>query len=407
MKIGIYIDGLGQSVASETVVKYATRLKNEYSYHKRGTQYDLKVEKIKYTTERESNVVSIIEKQGADEKVMYRFYEFKYGDILTAVYNRKNILLKNAMLLSVVLQKTPVLFARLFNGRGYNRQGQTLYIFSLFFVIAAAILFMVPATLTLISGFFLEKPVVEFLAANQWIHKTAAFFHITHHGVKQFSQVFVSLTAIVLLVVPKANVIITGLATEFVCAHFYLQYGQQKQDILGNIDQLVEYIVEHEDDPKIHFHTYSFGSLVAMDYLFAFGKTPSGNMVERTESLLTIGTPFDFINAYYPEYYDQRSNVLDAKITWLNVYSVTDALASNFRKDGNKGDAEYGISENAILKPDNLNYEVVNVSSNNFWGALFLNSVKAHGMYWSESTDGSSCLSVVYDTFKAKGLITV
>ncbi|MCY7421561.1 MAG: hypothetical protein LH478_07440 [Chitinophagaceae bacterium] len=63
MKIGIYIDGLGQSVAQQSVVEYATRLKNEFDSHTDGIFHELKVAKINYTNDRQSNVVSLIEKK--------------------------------------------------------------------------------------------------------------------------------------------------------------------------------------------------------------------------------------------------------------------------------------------------------------------------------------------------------
>ena len=59
-KVGIYISGLGQSVHQESVEKYALRFKNELSYNDTGSKYELKTEKIFYTQERESTVVSIL-----------------------------------------------------------------------------------------------------------------------------------------------------------------------------------------------------------------------------------------------------------------------------------------------------------------------------------------------------------
>ena len=396
MKIGIYIDGLGQSVAQETLIKYATRLKNEYRFHNDGATYSLKVEKIKYTDENDSNVVSIIKKNNAQVTVLYKIYEFKYGEILTGEYTKQNILYKNMMLFNIVFSKFPILLKRIFVPKGYNSTFQTFYLFSLFFIIASAILFMVPATLSMMSDFIFHDKVMAFANANfRNILNTLRHWGVNSNSLKFFSQFFVSFIAIILLLVPKANVIITGLATEFVSAHLYLQYGQQKQEILGKLDLLYEYIAENESDCKVHFHTYSFGTLVALDYLFTFGKDPSGNMKQKTEALITIGTPFDFINAYYPNYFTQRSKAIEDTIIWLNVYSIADALGSNFRNDGKMGDAEYGVSPEG-LKPININYEVVHLESFNFFSFLMLNNLKVHGMYWSDSSDGQSCLNPIY-----------
>jgi hypothetical protein len=404
MKVGIYIDGLGQSVTSESLVSYSTRLKNEYDYHKTGVTHELKVEKIKYADNRESNVASIIEHNGANEMVLYKLYEFRYGDIMTGDYKKRNILLKNVFLFALVIKKFPLVIGRFFVKKNYARPFQTFYIFSLFFIIALAILFMIPAIITVISNFFLEAPVKDFVHAHPWILAISRFLHINNNNLKSFSEFFVSVISIILLLAPQANVIITSLATEFVCAHNYLQFGQQNQDIQGNLDQLVEYIAEHEAEPKIHIHAYSYGTLIAIDYLFPYGTTPSGNKLELTEALITIGTPFDFISSYYADYYLERSKAMENKIRWLNVYSIADALASNFRKDEMPGEAQYGISNDG-LKPLNVNYEVVKINQYNLSNFISLNSLKAHGMYWSSTTNGASCLHPIYLKMKAEGLI--
>jgi len=404
MKVGIYIDGLGQSVAQESAVKYATRLCNEYSFRKAGVSYEKKIEKVIYADKRESNVVSIIEYNGVQEETVYKLYEFRYGDVLTKDLNKKNILLKNLNLLGLVLQKFPLLIKRFFIYNGYNRPGQTFYIFLIFLLIALGILFTVPATITVVSTFFKQSAVVDLAHHFPWLHNIGYYLHFDSEGFKHFSQVLVSIIAVVLLLAPQANSIITNLATEFVCAHQYLEFGKQKQDITGYMDQLVEYIVENEKDAEIHFHAYSFGTLVAIDYLYVNGKTPSGNTLERTKGLITIGTPFELIRSYYPNYYSNRSEALAKQICWINVYSIADALASNFRPDIFTGEAKYGINENG-KKPTNLNYEVIVLNKWNIFNFLFLMRIKAHGMYWSADTNGQSCVSEIFDEMKKEGMI--
>lgn len=404
MKVGIYIDGLGQSVAQETVVKYATRIKNVLSFHKTGVHYDIKVEKIKYTNERDSNVVSIVKKEDGNETIIYKMYEFRYGEILTEDFKKRNVLLKNFYLFSVVISKLPILFKRIFVSNGYNRPGQTIYLFLIFLVFAFAILFMIPATLGVITDFANQKKVIDFVHTHGDIHRISTYFNITRDNLKRFAEMFVSIIAIILLLVPGANLVVTNLATEFVCAHLYLQFGQQKQDILGNIDQLFEYIAENEKDSKIHIHSYSFGTLVAMDYLFSTSKKPTGNVLERTEALITIGTPFDFINSYYPNYYLNRYTEIKEELLWINIYSIADALGSNFRNDSKAGEAEYGINKDAV-KPENVSYEIVILNDYNPVNFILLTSLKVHGMYWSSNTNGQSCIDLLYSKMREKEII--
>jgi hypothetical protein len=408
MKTGIYLDGLGQSVVRESVTKYAERLTNEYRHHSHN-EYSTKVEKISFGEDSESTVVSILEKNGTGETVIYKFYELKYNEILTSKFSKRNILVKNLMLLSVVFKKFPIFIKRMFSGGGYNRPYQMSYVFLMFLIIALSVILMIPAVSTMIMDTaFGKKELTGKITSSFFIdflhnHKYLTFY-IPPEKLLSFFKIFMPLIALVILIAPHANSIINNLATEFVCAHFYLEHGEQKQLIHGKIDQLVEYIAEQDKDSKIHFHAYSFGSLIALDYLFAFGNTPTGNVIENTEALITIGTPFDFINAYYPKYYADRSDAVEKNLKWINIYSIADAMGSNFRSDAKIGESKRGIRKNG-LKPINVSYEVVRLNKFSIVHFIFLTSIKVHGMYWPEETDGQSCLKPIYIKMKDEELI--
>jgi hypothetical protein len=263
---------------------------------------------------------------------------------------------------------------------------------------------MVPATLNVIINILFGDQVVTYVHEHPKLLELARSLGITHAKLKNFTEGFVSFIAVVLLLAPQANTIVISLATEFVCANNYLQFGQQKQEILGNIDRLMDYISENEKDAKVQFHAYSYGSLIAIDYLFPYGTAPSGNMLDRTEALITIGTPFDFISSYYRGYYSERNTTLESKIKWLNIYSVVDALGSNFRNDAKVGNADYGITATG-LKPTNISYEVMKLNEYSFSNFIMLNSLRVHGMYWPPDTDGQSCLKPIYLKMKENGLL--
>lgn len=387
MKIGIYISGLGQSFVNETVEKYSERLMNEMSFNTNGIEYEIKTEKINYTVDKESTVVSIFEKNG-QSKLVYKIYDFKYHEILTEKFNSYSLVVKNIRLFLLVLKKFPLIFKRLFTPASYNRPFQTLYLFLIFFIISCAVLLMLPATIGVITNFFENQKgneiILEFLAT--------------------FSKIIVSLTAILLLIVPNANVLITNLATEFVCANDYMQHGVQRQLLQGNLELLVDYITENEKDCKIHFHTYSFGSILAMDYIYPFGNKVSKNADMFCEAIITIGTPFEFIKSYYPKFYQNRKLELGDKLHWLNIYSIADALATNFRNDSKIGEAQFGI-EAASNKPTNINYEVIPLDKGGISDFFMLYSIKAHGMYWDTKTEGQSCLRFIYEEMNSRNLI--
>lgn len=404
MKVGIYINGLAQSVADEDTYRYASRLTHEMNKNDDDADYSVKLEKIEYTADQKSNVINIIRKNKitSSEEVIYRFYEFLYGETLTKCYIDRNLLYKNYLLLSIVITKFPRLVWRMIKPtKQYKSTYQTVYIFSLFLIIALSILLMVPSTIAL----FLNDELVNTIKGLTWIYKPIHAMGIERKDIIGVSEVLVPIISFILLVLPKANVFIAGLATEFVSAHLYLQYAQQKTAILGNLDHLYEYIANKERDAEIHIHSYSFGTLIALDYLYAYKAKLTGNTLNRTKGLITIGTPYDFINTYYPNYYNFRGNEIEAMgLQWINVYSIIDALASNFRNDGQAGVADYGICNNGLM-PFNIDYEVVVTSSFGFFNYITLTNLKVHGMYWSETITGKSCLDPIYMKMKELNMI--
>ena len=403
MKTGIHISGLGQSFQQESIEKYAARLVNEYRYNYTNIEFCSKTEKITYNGQ-EAMVVNIIKQTGDNREVIYKLYEFKYHEILTGRFNALNILVKNFMLLLLVIKKIPVLFYRTFRSNGYSHPGQTMYLFFIFLIIAASIVFILPIALGVILNFLGTDAYSSF---SNTVKSTLPFtenWNLNKKDLSNLAEKFISFTALILIVVPKAKVIVTALATEFVSANNYLEVGAQSQHIHGNLDQLVEYIAEHEPGTKIHYHSYSFGTLVILDLLFPYGNVPSKNVLQLSEALITIGTPVEFVKAYYRPYFTDRNKLLDNKITWLNVYSTADALGTNFRKDNKIGDAEFGLDMSG-MKPVNLNYEISKISKTGIINAILLGGIKAHNIYWDEKPEGLSCLRPIYNEMSRQGLL--
>lgn len=402
MKVGIYISGLGQSVTNESAEKYTERLKNELLVNTQGREFEVRKEKIKYLENRESTIYSICDKTIPDNPV-YKIYDFKYHEILTAKFNSYSLIVKNLWLFLLVIRKFPLILTRLFIRSSYNRPMQTVYVFMIFLVIASAVLIMLPATAEVIVS-FLEKQ--ENLETISKVKKVTGIGNLQLDFLEKLSLTIVPITALLLLIVPNANSLIANLATEFVCANDYMQRGAQKTVIQGNLELLVDYISEHEENCRIHLHAYSFGSILALDYVYPYGNNPSGNAKRFCEAIITIGTPFEFVNSYYPKFYKNRRMELGDKLHWLNVYSIADALGTNFRKDAKIGEAQFGI-EAKSLKPTNLNYEVAAHNPNSIIDFISLYSIKAHGMYWDPQVEGKSCLGLIYSEMHQRSLIEV
>lgn len=426
-KIGIYVTGLGQSIDNETVEKYAERLINELSFKTSNISYSLKIEKKFYQTDKECTVVSLFQKnkntlnKNQKKSPFYKIYDFQYHRILTDRFNHYNIIVKNLVLFGLVLKKLPQIFLRLFNGNGFSRPLQTFYAFSILFTISICILFLIPGCIELLitdnsknQGLFDQilkntdnQALIDSLknrinnSQNQTlITKSNDFIKlyskwiIDEELIKSCGKKVLAITTLVLLFVPQSKTIITSLATEFSCVDSYITNGEQSQILLGNLDLLIEYIAEKEVNPEIHFHAYSFGSILAIDTLFPIAKIPpSDNIQKLTKLLITIGNPFEFINAYYPTFYNDRCDIMKDHIKWLNIYSIADVFSTNHRRDNTRGEAEFGIKD-ISLTPENINYEITSDKSG-LVAFFSLNSIKMHRCYWDKCTIGQSCMKVL------------
>jgi hypothetical protein len=385
MAVGIYISGLGQSTNKESVEKYTARYIKELEYSTTGVIYYSKVEKIYYNDDQSSLVVRIFQHQKNQLKsdkdtIVYTIYDFEYSELLNQKFQNKNLLFKNIALLLLVIRKFPRLFNSLFKKQTYCKGGQTFYMFFVFLIMALAVLFLLPSMLSLINE-------IEFFKKYNlnWFSELSIFT--------------IPITTFLILFIPESSTLLTKVAAEFATIDNYIQYGEQSQIIHGNLDALIEHIVENEENPTIHFHTYSFGSIIALDALFPIGTEPSDNIQNNINLLITVGAPYEFIDNYYPNFYTYRTDKISQKIEWINVYSTMDAFASNFRKDNKAGEAKYGIMGRKEV-PINLNYEIARREKYNLFSFLTLKHITMHKSYWDDSKSGQSCTRLIFNKMK-------
>ena len=392
MPVGIYISGLGQSSNKESVEKYAARYIKELEYSTTGINYYTKVEKIYYNDDQSSLAVRIYQHSNKQlksdkETLVYTLYDFEYNELLIQKFQNKNLLFKNIALLLLVIRKFPRLLTSLFKKRTYTKGGQTFYMFLIFLIMSVAVLLILPSILTLLYPLKCDgiKTVCN-------INNTISFF-------KTLSNYTLPITSLAIIFIPESSTLLTKVAAEFTTIDNYIQYGEQAQIIQGNLDTLIEYIVEKEENPTIHLHTYSFGSIIALDALFPLGTDPSENILNNIKLLITVGAPYEFINNYYPNFYTDRIDKMSQKIEWINVYSTMDAFASNFRNDNNVDVAQYGIM-GKIEKPINLNYEIARREKYNLFSFITLKHITMHQSYWDDSKSGQSCTRLIFNKMK-------
>jgi hypothetical protein len=389
MPTAIYISGLGQSANKESVEKYAARYIKELEYSTSGTNYYTKVEKIYYNDDQSSLAVRIFQQPNEQPKsvkdtLLYSFYDFEYNELLNQKFQNKNLLFKNLALLLLVIRKFPRVIMSLSNKTAFTKGGQTFYMFFLFLMMAFAVLFLLPSIISIFNdnSIFNTPPICCILCC-----------------LSKISRFTIPITTFLILFIPESNNLLTKIALEFTTIDNYIQYGEQSQIIQGNLDALIEYIIENEENPTIHLHTYSFGSVIALDALFPLGNEPTANIQNNINLLITVGAPYEFINNYYPKFYTERINKMSEKIEWINVYSTMDALASNFRKDNKVGEAKYGIMGRKEV-PINLNYEIARREKYNLFSFLTLKHITMHQSYWDDSKSGQSCTRLIFNKVK-------
>ena len=394
MPTGIYIAGLGQSTTKESVEKYAARYIKELEYSTSGINYYTKVEKIYYNEDQSSLAVRIFQhpkEQPKSEKdtLLYSFYDFEYNELLNQKFQNKNLLFKNIALLLLVVRKFPRIIVSLFKKTTYTKGGQTFYMFLMFLIMSLSVLLIFPSLLQFIDGKNLTF-IKEHL--SDWQIDILRFL-------KNFSKITLPITSLAIIFIPESNTLLTKVAAEFTTIDNYIQYGEQSQIIQGNFDALVEYIVENEENPNIHLHTYSFGSIIALDALFPIGTEPCNNVLNNIKLLITVGAPYEFIDSYYPNFYSERTDNMSQQIEWINVYSTLDAFASNFRKDNKSGKAQFGIKGKKEV-PFNLNYEIARKEKCNVFSFLTLKHITMHKSYWDDSKSGQSCTRLIFNKMK-------
>ncbi len=113
----------------------------------------------------------------------------------------------------------------------------------------------------------------------------------------------------------------------------YLAAGSHRNEIVGELARLINHLDESPPDDRayrrVHLAAYSFGSVVALDALFQ-AETAVSPRFARIDTLITIGSPFDFIRTFWPDYFTERSALPGTPARWINVYSEVDVLGSNF-----------------------------------------------------------------------------
>jgi hypothetical protein len=147
-----------------------------------------------------------------------------------------------------------------------------------------------------------------------------------------------------------------------------------------------------EQRRRIYLFGYSFGAVVAVDYLFPH-ESPEpvdARVGESVEKLITVGCPLDVVRLYRPKYLQGRQ-ALVSELDWYNVFIPADVFGSNFRDS--KDDAGEPPTEVEIdgerRRSENYTEHRLDILN------LFLRrGFISHGNYWGEPSE-DNCIPQV------------
>ena len=197
-------------------------------------------------------------------------------------------------------------------------------------------------------------------------------------------------------------------ATEYASVIDYVAHDRRKPTVAGNFAALLESVLESGVPyRRVHVLAYSFGSIVAIDCLFQRQEPPE--RFKRIDALVTVGSPFDIIRSFWPEYFAGRQCAGAEAPRWLNVFSPDDVMSSNFRDDSRPdatasagvptgaraAAAAPGTAEEDLGKPVNIVYEWTQHSRRRGLTERLLRFSALHRTYWGDDDTAQTFLDEI------------
>jgi hypothetical protein len=171
----------------------------------------------------------------------------------------------------------------------------------------------------------------------------------------------------------------------------YLERDREAASVALELDREIDRLLEESPPPSaIHILAYSFGSIVALDALFPRDlglRTGPDRIAAAITSLVTVGSPVDFVRQFYPHYLEGRM-ARAAGLPWTNLFLPEDILGSNFLDDDDHsgyespptGDRASGLASVHPTRSVAVGRERLGLKS-----LLSLEGVRIHGEYWDQA----------------------
>jgi hypothetical protein len=395
MKTVVYVPGLLHGfLKSESLENYAHRYLRalELTNVKPNSKYVVTYAKMNYGIKNiYASDIAIIKEIKSDgvEQVFCKLYMLDYGDLLMKDGRNKNLFFKFISVVLFLIVSAYEYIKSLSIGKqkaSLSHSIQHMYLGSVFILVCLFGVLILPGLYVLLADLINEIPPVinaEILTSDL-VANLQGFSKLLSEA---SLFVFTSLS----LFFPKIREYITEYSERIIGLRNYIRLGDEKMNIIGKLEVLIDTITEVEQVEKVEVHGYSMGSIIVLDAFFPIGNKPAASLLTRVDTIVTIGCLYGIISKLYPKYfYGRRKYDLNIK-NWYNVYSKIDVFASDFNSDQNNIEASGRLVDQKI-KPQNIIFEAIDANSITFADYIFMIGLRAHTMYWGSEADSVNCL---------------
>jgi pimeloyl-ACP methyl ester carboxylesterase len=419
----VFVPAIGGAWDDPSIEGIARRIANVVDTGSKNVKAKAKVKVQDQTygeqAEFKTRVCTIYKTDAGQDIPILDVYGMDYGDTLTSQYQNRSLLYKSIFVAFMIVRTSPLVVAQFWrDGKSLIEKVQLVYGA---LILSLLVAYMVSLGYAAYSSYKLLRPTrateateatsrgsnpparQEAGAGSVQENSTAAskvvgFFKDAGKNLSSkisvlFPVLIVGFTAVG-VASPKASRItdlMSRAATYCLCLISYLTSGERSNAIRGKLDRLIEYIAEKEElgYRNIHIIGYSFGSILALDALFPATHSP-GPRFDKIHTLVTIGSPYDIVRNYFPDYFENREARPSAPQRWLNVYTPVDVLSSNFADVGGIQVATETVhlkagSKRKLELPTNILYGVGSSYPKemlSLWDVIMLTGFRSHSIYW-------------------------
>jgi hypothetical protein len=405
----IYIPSIDSQSPKESLEIIAQKIATALDKNARTieAQFTFKLEEHfeNYGQSLSTKVCTIFRKDQEQEIPVIDVYEMSYHKNITKHFENQNFLVKCLLVGATIFKNLPKFITALFTpgtGKTLPEKIQIIYAISILFLLFVYIILLIVAFFQAVNILSL----VDFSWFNDWL-KSSGISPFQSQVTTFAEKAIVILTALGILT-PQLKESLSRVAVIYLGMVNYLDLGNRRNVLLGQLVELIEHILEKKSTHciyrQVHIISYSFGSILALDALFPPAKSGIDRF-KHIHTLVTIGCPFDMIRTFWANYFDDRHPIPGSLKRWFNVYSPADVIGSNFRTESKDGEQIYQfepkekesdlLNDTSIVTPINIPYlEGPNPKNLSWMDWFMLVGLQAHACYWEGS--GESEVSCFY-----------